>query len=97
MVDSPENPPEGTGSADNLRAVGPLVSQEVHKMDMAEMKTKTISDLLKVAKDLDIQGVGGLKKQELIFKILEAQTEKNGLMFSQGVLEPRGRQGAHLL
>ncbi|MFH1219986.1 MAG: transcription termination factor Rho [Candidatus Eisenbacteria bacterium] len=56
-------------------------------MDMAELKTKTISELLQVAKDLDIQGVGGLKKQELIFKILEAQTEKNGLMFSQGVLE----------
>jgi transcription termination factor Rho len=56
-------------------------------MDMAEMKTKTISDLLKVAKDLDIQGAGGLKKQEIIFKILEVQTEKNGLMFSQGVLE----------
>jgi hypothetical protein len=34
-------------------------------MDIVEMKTKTISDLLKVAKDLDIQGVGGLKKQEL--------------------------------
>ncbi|MFZ1946597.1 MAG: transcription termination factor Rho [bacterium] len=56
-------------------------------MDMAEMKTKTISDLAKVAKDLEIPGLGSLKKQELIFKILEAQTEKNGLMFSQGVLE----------
>jgi transcription termination factor Rho len=56
-------------------------------MDIAEMKTKTISDLLKFAKDMDIQGVSGLRKQELIFKILEAQTEKNGLIFSQGVLE----------
>jgi transcription termination factor Rho len=56
-------------------------------MDIVEMKTKTISELHKVAKDLDIQGVGGLRKQELIFKILEAQTEKNGLIFSQGVLE----------
>jgi transcription termination factor Rho len=56
-------------------------------MDIVEMKTKTISDLLKVAKELDIQGVSGLRKQELIFKILEAQTEKNGLIFSQGVLE----------
>jgi transcription termination factor Rho len=65
----------------------PRTSQEVPRMDMAEMKTKTISDLLKVAKDLDIQGAGGLKKQEIIFKILEVQTEKNGLMFSQGVLE----------
>jgi transcription termination factor Rho len=88
MIDSPENPPQNGKAAATV--CGPLVpptSQEVHKMDMAEMKTKTVSDLLKVAKDLDIQGVGGLKKQEMIFKILEAQTEKNGLMFSQGVLE----------
>ena len=63
------------------------MTQEVDNMDIVEMKTKTISDLLKVAKDLDIQGVSGLRKQELIFKILEAQTEKNGLIFSQGVLE----------
>jgi transcription termination factor Rho len=56
-------------------------------MDIVEMKTKTISDLHKVAKDLEIQGLSGLRKQELIFKILEAQTEKNGLIFSQGVLE----------
>jgi transcription termination factor Rho len=67
-------------------SASPRASRGV-EMDMAEMKTKTISDLLKVAKDMDIQGLGGLKKQELIFKILEAQTEKNGLMFSQGVLE----------
>jgi transcription termination factor Rho len=56
-------------------------------MDIVEMKTKTISELLTVAKGLDIQGLSGLRKQELIFKILEAQTEKNGLIFSQGVLE----------
>jgi transcription termination factor Rho len=63
------------------------MTQEVENMDIVEMKTKTISDLLKVAKELDIQGVSGIRKQELIFKILEAQTEKNGLIFSQGVLE----------
>jgi len=56
-------------------------------MDIVEMKTKTISDLHKVAKELAIEGTSGLRKQELIFKILEAQTEKNGLIFSQGVLE----------
>jgi len=56
-------------------------------MDIAEMKTKTISELHQAAKDLEIQGVGSLRKQELIFKILEAQTEKNGLIFAQGVLE----------
>jgi transcription termination factor Rho len=63
------------------------ICHEVDEMDIVEMKTKTISELLTVAKGLDIQGVSGLRKQELIFKILEAQTEKNGLIFSQGVLE----------
>ncbi len=61
--------------------------QEVEEMNIAELKTKTISELLEVAKELNIQGVSGLRKQELIFKILEAQTERNGLIFSQGVLE----------
>jgi transcription termination factor Rho len=99
MKDSPEKPPASEDPAASESPVvsskangspmeeAPRTSQEVPRMDMAEMKTKTISDLLKVAKDLDIQGAGGLKKQEIIFKILEVQTEKNGLMFSQGVLE----------
>jgi transcription termination factor Rho len=56
-------------------------------MDLAEMKTKTISDLVQVAQDLSITGISGLRKQDLIFKILEAQTEKNGLIFGSGVLE----------
>ena len=56
-------------------------------MDLIELKTKTISDLLNIAQELDLQGTSGLRKQELIFKILEAQTEKNGLIFAEGVLE----------
>ena len=56
-------------------------------MDIAEMKTKTISELHQAAKELEIEGTGSLRKQELIFKILAAQTEKNGLIFAQGVLE----------
>ncbi len=56
-------------------------------MDIAELKAKTISELLKVAQDLSISGVSSLRKQELIFKILEAQTEKNGFIFAAGVLE----------
>lgn len=61
--------------------------QEVEQMNLAELKTRTISELLGVARSLNIEGVSGLRKQELIFKILEAQTERNGLIFSQGVLE----------
>ncbi len=56
-------------------------------MDLAELKTKTIPELQTVAQELNLTGVSGLRKQELIFKILGAQTEKNGLIFGQGVLE----------
>jgi transcription termination factor Rho len=47
----------------------------------------SISELAEVAKQLNVTGASGLRKQELIFKILEAQTEKNGLIFGEGVLE----------
>ncbi|MFH1681771.1 MAG: transcription termination factor Rho [Candidatus Eisenbacteria bacterium] len=56
-------------------------------MDLAELKTKTIPELQTVAQELNLTGVSGLRKQELIFRILGAQTEKNGLIFGQGVLE----------
>jgi transcription termination factor Rho len=46
-----------------------------------------IAALTQVAKELNIQGASGMRKQELIFKILQAQTEKSGFIFSEGVLE----------
>src|SRR6059036_1871238 len=56
-------------------------------MDIAELKEMNISALTQIAKDLNVAGATGMRKQELIFKILQAQTEKNGLIFSKGVLE----------
>ncbi len=56
-------------------------------MDISELKSKKIVELNQIAKDLDIAGFSDLRKQELIFKILEAQTSKDGLTFSKGVLE----------
>ncbi|MFZ3215586.1 MAG: transcription termination factor Rho [Candidatus Acidiferrales bacterium] len=56
-------------------------------MSLAELKDKNITDLAKIAKELNIPGASGMRKQELIFQILRAQTEKNGLIFSEGVLE----------
>jgi len=56
-------------------------------MDIAELKKMKIAELNSSAKKLGITSTSGMKKQELIFKILEAQTKKNGLIFSQGVLE----------
>jgi transcription termination factor Rho len=56
-------------------------------MDITELKSKKIAELNEVAKELNISGYSDLRKQELIFKILEAQTTKDGLSFSKGVLE----------
>jgi transcription termination factor Rho len=56
-------------------------------MNLSELKEKTISDLNGIAKDLGVQGFSGLRKQELIFKILQGQAEKDGLIFAAGVLE----------
>lgn len=56
-------------------------------MDISELQSKKIVDLHRIAKDYAILGYSDLRKQELIFKILEAQTQKDGLTFSKGVLE----------
>ena len=61
--------------------------RNVKTLDIMELKTKSINDLLDIAGELDIPGVSGLRKQELIFKILELQTQKDGLIFAEGVLE----------
>ena len=56
-------------------------------MDISELKSKKIVELNQIAKELNISGYSDLRKQELIFKILEGQTAKDGLTFSRGVLE----------
>src|SRR6516162_8979256 len=63
-------------------------------ISLAELKEKNITDLAKIAKELNIPGASGMRKQELIFQILRAQTEKSGLLFSERVLHylPTGFQ-----
>src|SRR5918996_957047 len=56
-------------------------------MNLSELKEKSIPDLNALARDLNVQNVSGLRKQELIFKILQAQAEKDGLIYAEGVLE----------
>ncbi len=56
-------------------------------MHLAELKKKSIADLFDVAKELKIEGASNLRKQELIFAILQAQSEKNGSIYGEGVLE----------
>ncbi|MEW6441513.1 MAG: transcription termination factor Rho [bacterium] len=56
-------------------------------MNLKELKQKKISELTNLAKALNIEGASGMRKQELIFSLLQAQTEKNGLIYGLGVLE----------
>lgn len=57
------------------------------KMDLSDLKKMKIGDLTALAKDFGIEGATGLRKQELIFALLQAQTEHNGMIFGGGVLE----------
>jgi len=56
-------------------------------MTIAELKEKNITELTKIARSLDLPGASGLRKQDLIFKILQAQSEKEGHIFAEGLLE----------
>ncbi len=57
------------------------------RLDMRTLKDMSISDLTHVAKELEVENPAGMRKQDLIFKILQAQTEREGLIFGEGVLE----------
>ncbi len=56
-------------------------------MTISELKEKNITELTKIARNLELPGASGLRKQDLIFKILQAQSEKEGHIFAEGVLE----------
>jgi transcription termination factor Rho len=62
-------------------------STDMSGVSLAQLKEQNITELAKTAKELNIPGASGMRKQELIFQILRAQTEKSGLIFSEGVLE----------
>jgi transcription termination factor Rho len=56
-------------------------------MNLVELKDKNIKELMGMAREYGIDGISTMRKQELIFAILQAQTEKNGLIYAEGVLE----------
>jgi transcription termination factor Rho len=56
-------------------------------LNITDLKDKSIQQLTQIAKDLAVTGATGMRKQELIFQILKAQTEQSGFIFSEGVLE----------
>jgi len=56
-------------------------------MNIAELKKKKISELTEMAKEFHIDGASGMRKQDLIFSLLQAHSERNGLIYGEGVLE----------
>ncbi len=56
-------------------------------LDLSDLKEMNIQALNTMARELNVEGAAGMKKHDLIFKILQTQTEKSGLLFAEGVLE----------
>src|SRR6266508_4618079 len=65
----------------------PEQTQAAETIDIRVLKEMKLPDLSKLAKEHGIENATGMRKQDLIFSILQAQTEKSGLIFSEGVLE----------
>ena len=93
-------PPAGTAAAPVAAAVAadapkpvpppprrPNGARRADTLNIGELKEMDISRLTQIAKDLSVAGATGMRKQELIFQILKAQTEQSGFIFSEGVLE----------
>ena len=63
------------------------IQEKTPVVNVAELETKTLNDLREMARTSGISGVSGLKKQDLIFKLLQAQTEEAGHSLNDGVLD----------
>jgi transcription termination factor Rho len=85
-VETIEAPPEGLPDTTAEEAAEVAV-EPGDTLDIRALHDIKIPQLLKIAKDLEVENATGMRKQDLIFKILQAQTEKKGLIFSEGVLE----------
>jgi len=82
-----ETPAGQPGGRKRQGGAAPQANQKNGTLDLVELKDMSIQKLNQIAKDLNVTGTAGLRKQELIFKILQTQAEKSGLIFSEGVLE----------
>src|SRR5215471_12271447 len=84
-VETLEAPPEGLPDVTNEEQAVEVETGDT--LDIRALHELKIPQLLKIAKDLEVENATGMRKQDLIFKILQARAEKSGLIFSEGVLE----------
>ncbi len=68
------------------RAAEPEAAVEDNGLNLKELKEKKIGDLALIGKTFNIEGAANMRKQDLIFAILQAQTEQNGHIYGEGVL-----------
>ena len=87
--DAASAPRTGGSAADApaSAAAAPAARPQTQTLDLSTLKDMSTTALTKIARDLEIPGATGMRKQELIFEILRARAEKAGLIFSEGVLE----------
>jgi transcription termination factor Rho len=78
--------PQG-GPASAEAPAGRQQGAPAQAISLSAMKEMSIAALTKIAKELEIAGATGMRKQELIFEILRVRAEKSGNIFSEGVLE----------
>ena len=89
------NPSAGRGNGPSDAAEAPVAEasapaaegRQPTGLNITDLKDMSIQKLTQVAKDLNVAGATGMRKQDLIFQILKAQTEQSGFIFSEGVLE----------
>jgi transcription termination factor Rho len=94
-VTAAASPPESAAPAQPGTAPPPTASAQALQgarhggsgLNITDLKDMSIQMLTQIAKDLNVAGATGMRKQELIFQILKAQTEQSGFIFSEGVLE----------
>ena len=85
---SSSRPPQGGAATEAAPAEASRPARRgKDTLNIGELKEMSIGALTQVAKDLNVAGATGMRKQELIFQILKAQTEQSGFIFSEGVLE----------
>jgi transcription termination factor Rho len=79
--------PKAASPAQSAAPPQPQQQQQQRGLNITDLKDMSIQKLTQIAKDLNVGGATGMRKQELIFQILKAQTEQSGFIFSEGVLE----------
>src|SRR5687767_2150093 len=65
----------------------PTQAPRESQVNIAELEAKTREDLMEIAKELGVQGYSNLRKQDLIFRLLQVHSEQQGHIFSGGILE----------